>query len=171
MAPADLGLFKPGAISSLAADVIVPDNNACTGGSIATYCSANANSVFASGANFTVLGTPNLLINDLVLTVSALPPNQIGYWLMSPNEAFVPFFSGSEGNLCVGSGLVRWNESQYVQWSGQFGFVQMTPDLNVGPYGTVFANGDVWNFQFWYRDMNPGSTSNTSAAVKITFCQ
>ena len=90
---------------------------------------------------------------------------------MSPNEAFVPFFSGSEGNLCVGGGLVRWNESQYVQWSGQFGFVQMTPDLNVGPYGTVFANGDVWNFQFWYRDRNPGSTSNTSAAVKVVFCQ
>ncbi len=173
MAPAELGLFvpDPGGASSAAADVIVPDNNACVGGSITPYCSANANSAFATGANFTMTGTPNVAVNDLAFTVTALPPFQIGYWLMSPNEAFVPFFSGSEGNLCLGGGGVRWNEAQYIQWSGQFGFVQMQPDLTTGPYGTVFNDGDVWNFQFWYRDQNPGNTSNTTQAIKVTFCQ
>lgn len=169
MASANLGLFKTG--GTLAADVIVPDNNACTGGSITPYCSANANSAFASGAQFSISGTPNVTTNDLTLTVSSLPPNQIGYWLMAPNQAFVPFFSGSQGNLCLGAGGVRWNEPQYVQWSGAFGFAQMSPDLSTGPYGTPINDGDTWNFQFWYRDINPSNTSNTSAAVEVVFCQ
>jgi hypothetical protein len=27
----------------------------------------------------------------------------------------------------------------------------------------------TWNFQRWYRDLNPGSTSNFTDALRVTF--
>ena len=29
--------------------------------------------------------------------------------------------------------------------------------------------GDTWNFQAWFRDMNPGPTSNFTDGVAVTF--
>ena len=30
--------------------------------------------------------------------------------------------------------------------------------------------GEAWNFQLWYRDLNPDTTSNTSDGVMVRFC-
>ena len=30
--------------------------------------------------------------------------------------------------------------------------------------------GETWNFQYWFRDANPQTTSNTSPAVAVEFC-
>ena len=30
------------------------------------------------------------------------------------------------------------------------------------------SSGQAWNFQFWYRDVNPTSTSNFSNGVELT---
>ncbi|MEZ5975672.1 MAG: hypothetical protein R3E96_12770 [Planctomycetota bacterium] len=170
-ASATLGLFEPGTNNSLQADVIIPDGNACLGGSISSYCTANANSVSANGADLQITGTPNVAANDLEFLVTGLPANQFGYFLMAPNQGNSTLGGGSQGNLCLGAGIVRWNETQYILNSGLFGYVSLTPDLNNGPYGYVFGPGETWNFQYWYRDLNPGSTSNTTAGVQVQFCQ
>ncbi|MCP3916270.1 MAG: hypothetical protein GY711_12005 [bacterium] len=34
---------------------------------------------------------------------------------------------------------------------------------------TLFQPGETWNFQCWYRDNNPGPTSNFTDAVSVTF--
>ena len=43
------------------------------------------------------------------------------------------------------------------------------PDLPNLPQGTVIQAGETWSFQYWYRDRNPGSTSNTSNGLAIAF--
>ena len=42
----------------------------------------------------------------------------------------------------------------------------MTPT----PTGLVqVAAGETWNFQAWYRDANPGPTSNFTPSVSVLF--
>ena len=43
-------------------------------------------------------------------------------------------------------------------------------DFDNLPQGLQFMPGDAWNFQYWYRDVNPSPTSNTTAGVTVTFC-
>jgi hypothetical protein len=45
-------------------------------------------------------------------------------------------------------------------------------DLNDTPTNTgttSILSGETWNFQAWFRDDNPTSTSNFSNAVAVTF--
>ncbi|HRV82461.1 MAG TPA: hypothetical protein P5218_13560, partial [Planctomycetota bacterium] len=169
---ANVGLFAPGVGTSLTADVIVPGDvcTGCTGGSFTPYCSANGNSANPAGAAFQINGTPNVVANDLEFVVTQLPTGQFGYFIMAPNQASGPL-TNSQGNLCLGAGIVRWNENQYILNSGIFGFVTLQPDLNNGPFGMQFMPGETWNFQYWYRDLNPNSTSNTTAGIQVQFCQ
>ena len=51
--------------------------------------------------------------------------------------------------------------------TGPFGGAQQP--LAFGALPAPIANGDVWNFQFWYRD-TVGSGSNLSDGLQITFC-
>ena len=37
------------------------------------------------------------------------------------------------------------------------------------PSGVVFMPGETWNFQLWFRDLNPGVTSNTTDGVTVMF--
>ena len=73
---------------------------------------------------------------------------------------------GAEGNYCLGGGpMVRL----------------LPPALNTGPTGEFIdipdltnypqiTPGSNWNFQAWFRDENPGSTSNFTNASSVTFC-
>lgn len=166
---ADVGLFKAGSPAALTSEVIIPGNDGCSGGGFTDYCSANANSASAGGAILTANGTPDVAANDLSFVASNLPTNQPGYFLMSESQAFVPLFSGSQGNLCVGAPIVRFNQN--VLNSGSFGIMQFAVDNTNLPQGTVFQPGDSWNFQLWFRDVNPGTTSNTTAGINVEFCQ
>ncbi|MDA1265781.1 MAG: hypothetical protein O2816_11935 [Planctomycetota bacterium] len=52
------------------------------------------------------------------------------------------------------------------------GELQISVDLTAlprpgGPI-SVMA-GETWNFQLWFRDLNPGPTSNFTDAISITF--
>lgn len=163
---ATVGMFKNGATNNV--NVLVPGNDCCSGGSISNYCTVNANSASVSGAAISASGTPNVSANDLAFQVTSMPFNQVGYFLMSQNQGFVANFSGSQGNLCLGSGILRFSNN--VLNSGPFGFVQFAVDNTNLPAG-VFLPGDSWNFQMWFRDNNPGNTSNTTAGINVEFCQ
>ncbi|MFT7679953.1 MAG: hypothetical protein ACI8QC_003958 [Planctomycetota bacterium] len=163
---ATVGMFKNGASNNV--DVLVPGSDCCSGGSISNYCTANGNSASAGGAVISANGTPNVNANDLSFQVTAMPFNQVGYFLMSQSQGFVQNFSGSQGNLCLGSPILRFNTS--ILDSGPFGFVQFAVDSNSLPNNAVFMAGDSWNFQMWFRDNNPNQTSNTTAGINVTFC-
>ena len=134
------------------------------------YCGpANLNSTGQS-AQITATGSVVTQANNLTLTASQLPQQQFGYFLNSQTQGFVPFAGGSQGNLCLGGAIGRHKDQ--IQNSGSTGEFAIQVDLTMlpTPGGThsVIA-GETWNFQAWFRDMNPGPTSNFTDGVSITF--
>ena len=135
----------------------------------ANYCEATPNS---SGlpASLYALGSPFITDDDVTLVTVNAPANTVGYYLMSENQAFIPGFGGGQGNLCLGPPIVRFSHQPGgVLTSGDAGIMGYELDLSDLPHGIGFSTFDMWNFQLWFRDHNPGSTSNTSDGVRITF--
>ena len=69
----------------------------------------------------------------------------------------------------VGS-IGRYNAN--ILNSGTIGEVSLALDLanTPTPIGNVaIMVGETWNFQCWYRDLNPQATSNFSDGLSITF--
>jgi len=127
------------------------------------YCFSNPNSLFFIPV-ISCIGSEDISDNDVTFDVSLLPSNQFGYFLLSDSQAFVANFGGSDGNLCLGSPLLRFAGD--VLNSGAGGMVTFSPDLTDLPGNTTFNPGETWNWQLWYRD---GGTSNTTDAIEITF--
>ncbi|MCP3918277.1 MAG: hypothetical protein GY711_22245 [bacterium] len=130
------------------------------------YCTTNANS---SGlpAQIAIHGTPAVGVDTLHLEVTDLPLGRFGYFLMSDSQGFIPMVGGGQGNLCLGLPLVRFASD--VLSSGTDGVMTYTPNLVNVPGGTVVDPGTSWNFQCWFRDQNPGPTSNLSNGARVTF--
>jgi hypothetical protein len=134
------------------------------------YCAGNLNST-GFAAELQAVGSADVTLQDLTLNSSGLPLNVIGYYLMSPSQGSLLLPAPSQGLLCVGSPLYRFNDTPSILWSGATGTVSLAVDFNNLPQGQVFSAGSVWNFQLWHRDMNPSNTSNTTNAVEVRFCQ
>jgi len=130
------------------------------------YCSTNQNSTGAQ-ASIAASGSAVVADNDLTLVAASMPPGQFGYFMMSDSQAFVPLFGGSQGNLCLGSPLLRF--ALFITQVDGAGEMTLSADLNNLPLATVIAPGETWNFQCWFRDQNPGSTSNTTDGLAIPF--
>ncbi|MCP3916683.1 MAG: hypothetical protein GY711_14100 [bacterium] len=131
------------------------------------YCTANMNSAGMTGS-ISASGSTRIQDNNLNLNTTGLPTNKFGYYLMSRTQGFIPLFGGSEGNLCLGAPQIRFNG--FIQNSGMTGEIDFTPDMTNLPQMQVFMPGEEWNFQLWYRDNNPGVTSNTSDGLAVVFC-
>jgi hypothetical protein len=131
------------------------------------YCASNANST-GQVASFSASGSTRIQDNAMLFDVVNLPTNKFGYFLMSNTQASVPNFGGSQGVLCLGSPLVRFAGN--VLNSGAGGVMSFSPDMTSLPGSVEFDIGASWNFQLWYRDNNPGSTSNTSNGLQVVFC-
>ena len=84
-------------------------------------------------------------------------------------SGFVAGPGGSQGNLCILGQLGRFRSQ--LQNSGQTGSVSIDVDLTQIPVTPTVAvqPGDSWFFQLWYRDINPGPTSNFSDGLQVDF--
>ncbi|MBL4771196.1 MAG: hypothetical protein JKY61_08655 [Planctomycetes bacterium] len=146
---------------------IVPD-----GGSVGVnYCDSTPNSTGAM-ASMTFSGTASVQANNLGLGVIDLPTNQFGYFIVSQDQGIGITPPGSQGILCVGGNVGRHNRLGEVLNSGLTGSIALAIDLGNVPQPTgpiSVMSGETWNWQFWYRDNNPGSTSNFSDGNRITF--
>jgi hypothetical protein len=131
------------------------------------YCSTSPNSN-GSGALIGSVGTPSLGANSFSLTVTAASSNKPGIFYYGPNQLQVPF---GDGFRCVGAGGLGVFRLPVV-FTDLFGDVSHSLDFSVG--GTLSDNiqaGELWNFQFWYRDPAAGgATFNLSDALEVTFC-
>ncbi|QDV05988.1 FG-GAP repeat protein [Planctomycetes bacterium Poly30] len=115
--------------------------------------------------------------NDVALEVTQLPPNVLGYFLVSPDFNIAAGVGGGVGTLCIAStNIGRYSASIGISSSsGELGFLldnTSIPLPSAGGAGAVAAKpGETFNFQFWHRDAGPGGapTSNLSGAVTITF--
>ncbi len=133
------------------------------------YCSPSVPN--STGLSATITGTGSSLasVGELTLTAAQLPPNRPGYFIASLRQGFVPGAGGSQGNLCLLGPIARY--AGQAQQSGADGTFSITLDLGAiptHPPQPVLA-GQTWNFQAWYRDQNPGPTSNFSDAVSVLY--
>jgi hypothetical protein len=101
-----------------------------------------------------------------------LPPGAFGYFLCSLDHALPVIAPGSQGTLCLGGAVGRFKRPGELQQASPGGHVRLALDLGnlPQPTGAVAGMpGDEWNFQLWYRDMNPGPTSNLSNGLQVVF--
>jgi hypothetical protein len=107
--------------------------------------------------------------NDVVLVGVQLAPSQFGMFVTSQTQGFV-MPPGSQGHLCLGGAIGRYKQ-QLVN-TGPAAAVVLPLDLTQTPTpsGPVAVQpGETWNFQLWFRDKNPGVTSNFTDAVSVAF--
>ncbi len=106
----------------------------------------------------------------LTLVARQLPTDRFGFFLASANQGFVQP-PGSQGFICLGGSIARYGSPKQVRNSGPAGRFELeidTGSIPLSPPASVMP-GETWNFQAWFRDKNPGSTSNFTDAVAVTF--
>ncbi|MEZ6015345.1 MAG: hypothetical protein R3F49_09550 [Planctomycetota bacterium] len=135
------------------------------------YCTPAANST-GRGSLLNVLGSGMVTSNDLTLAVEFLPQGSSGCFLASRYQGAPITIAGSDGLLCLGGFIGRFVGAGQVQGAGATGTFSLPIDLTAmpTPFGAVVVQpGETWNFQAWYRNANPGPTSNFTDAVSVTF--
>jgi hypothetical protein len=132
------------------------------------YCPAADNST-GSPAVISATGSDVVGGNALNLLASGMPNNQFGFFLVGPATGLVANPGGSQGTICIGGGLGRFNGQ--VMNSGSSGTISAVVDTLAVPVNplTAIAGGETWHFQAWYRDLNPGTASNFTDAIAIGF--
>jgi hypothetical protein len=134
------------------------------------YCGPAVPNSTGSSAVIHAWGSDVVADQEFNLTATQLPTMEFGYFLNAPAQAFVQNPGGSQGNLCLGGGVGR-HVSQLGN-SGDAGQLVITVDLSQlpRPNGMVVVQaGETWNFTCWFRDKNPGTTSNFTDGVAVTF--
>jgi len=132
-----------------------------------SYCASNPNST-GNASLLDAAGSPYVEDNDLTLTTQNVPRGRFGYYLFSGSQVSIPGFGGSQGVLCLGAPQYRFAAD--ILNSAENPLMSFSPDLTNLPGDIVMLPGEAWNFQLWYRDLNPDTTSNTSDGVMVRFC-
>ena len=139
----------------------------------ATYCSPAVINSTGQSAAITAEGFPGSVAQGYVLLrASSLPPSALTLFLCSPTQGNATGPGGSQGTLCLGGAIGRFVGPGQIGPSSAAGIATLDVDLTQlpRPGGNLAAQvGETWNFQAWYRDVNPGPTSNFTDAISITF--
>ena len=137
-------------------------------GSVSSYCwPAAPNSASATGARLAVAGCPSLTANDLVFTVTGLPPHAFGLFNYGRGQRQVAFGNGTS---CVTNHVQR---VQPMIAADQAGILTFAVDLTRPPFSgsaNPILPGSARNFQLCYRDpTSPPALFNYSDAVHLVF--
>ena len=85
----------------------------------------------------------------------------------------MPLAGGAQGDICIaGASVGRYVGPGQVRNSGGNGFFELAIDLDQHPTPNGLVSvlpGETWHFQCWYRDANPGPTSNFTEAQRVLF--
>lgn len=140
----------------------IPDECECT--PPANFCVTSPNTAGA-GALINSSGSQSVSANDVTLEATGCPPGQPGVFYYGPNTAQIPFGNGFR---CV-TGAVHRLPVVYIDGGGT---ATQAFDLTTAPNPGGIQPGDVWHFQYWYRDPLSGgpSTFNLSDGRTIPFC-
>lgn len=129
-----------------------------------TYCSPSVPNSTDASAEVRAYGSRLATCWTVKLEAVGMPPNQLGVFLASTDRDFVPHPPGSQGNLCLRSPLHRIDKE--VLHTGAEGAFSLRANLS----GALpILPGDKLYFQAWFRDANPGPTSNFTDGVAVEF--
>ncbi|MDF1838743.1 MAG: hypothetical protein P1V35_12805 [Planctomycetota bacterium] len=135
------------------------------------YCYGAINST-GKGAFIIAHGTP-WTMDPINLTAVRMPLYQFGYFLSGSGFGHIPNPGGSDGSLCLGGGIGRYNLASEIGYTGDTGTLELTIDPTqirqpMGPVSAIV--GQTWRFQAWFRDTAAGvGNSNFSNGVAVTF--
>jgi hypothetical protein len=136
------------------------------------YCTPGSpNSTGLSGI-LNATGWNAVAANNLTVSAEQLPQSSFGFFLTSQAQGHVVAAGGSQGTLCLGGAIGRFVGPGQIMNSGSIGSFSLPVNLATmpTPTGPVSVQpGQTFNFQAWYRDANPTSTSNFTDAIAITF--
>lgn len=139
----------------------------------ANYCGPDAFNSMGMAGHLIHSGSLSTAANDFTLHVSGLPVGQVGFFLSAMSHDFVANPGGSQGHLCLGRGHIgRHNRPHELQMSSGQGTFDLNLDLQDMPHPTgttTVLAGQTWNFQAWYRDVNPTPTSNFTGGLSVRF--
>jgi hypothetical protein len=136
------------------------------------YCSPAVSNSTGQAGFLMAVGSSSAAVNDVTLVASSLPSNAFGYFLNSLTPGLVIQPGGSQGTLCLGGAIGRYSAAAQIFHSGPAGIGTLVLDLASTPTPAGPTNvvpGQTWRFQAWFRDANPGPTSNFTDAVSVTF--
>lgn len=135
------------------------------------YCVAAPNSSRATGT-ISAAGLASVSANNLTLRADDLPPSQFGIFVVSRDQSFVVGAGGtSNGNLCLGGSIGRYNGAGQILSTGAAGTFALAIDLMDIPQGSgavAVLPGETWNFQAWHRE-GVGLGSNFTDGLSIQF--
>lgn len=121
-------------------------------------------------ARLALFGSPAVALNLVHARATQLPPERFGYVLASRASDLLPAFDGSQGTLCLASPRAKFGaQTMETNSTGSF---EVPLDLAAFPLpggAVAVLPGESWYFQAWYRDANPGLTSNFTDGVVVTF--
>jgi len=136
------------------------------GASITTnYCPLTPNSA-GPGAAISATGSPSVLANDLVISVSGAV-NDAGVFFYGTGQGQIPF---GNGNRCVTGTIVRlWPPSVADALGNNSRVIDNTHPGIAGSLAPIVDMATL-NFQYWFRDPAGGGMGfNLSDAIEITF--
>ncbi len=118
-----------------------------------------------------VLGSKTASEGFVRLRAIGLPSGLAGLFLGAKATGFVANPGGSQGNLCLGGAIARFNQGGQYGTPGANGTFELALDTQNVPFspGVPILAGESWTFQFWYRDLNASQTTNLSSAVEVLF--
>ncbi len=123
----------------------------------ASYCATN--NVGTTRLHDCVVGT------GLVLTSAGMTGGIVGYANVSDGQGVINDPPGAVGNLCLagGTGLGRYTGDLVFGTEGTTDLIAYGP---IPGFGGVYAPGQTWNFQTWYR-VNGGSRFTDATTVTL----
>lgn len=129
------------------------------------YCGPAVENSSGFAGHIVASGSVAVADGNLTLKAFQLPPNVFGYFLLSQTTGFVSGPGGSDGNLCLGGQIGRFNRSGEVFQTGIYRSGTLAIDFADVPGGQILP-GETWYFQSWHRD---GTTSNFTDGIGLTF--
>ncbi len=134
-----------------------------------TYCAPGVPNSTGQVAGLAGLVSAEIGSGMLLACAEGLPLQQFGYLLGSSGQDVTSMPGTSVGDLCLTLGNDFGRFSTQIVNSDQAGVSCTVVDFSAVPTGVgavVLTQGDVWNFQFWYRD--GAGVSNFTTAMEVT---
>ncbi len=130
-------------------------------------CGGSQNSV-GPGAEISLIGTDDVLDQNLTVVGSGLPPGQMCITIYGMGSFNAPL---GDGLLCISPSFPGLTRSKF-EVSSFGGHVSTAMDFVTQNLGSTFMAGTTWHFQTVYRDHLPqggGAGFNTTGSAFLTF--